>query len=79
MNSAELREALNERVKDITFGYVTNDEDTDSLVWCSSILIIQRNPDNLKWHRVCVNRSGKISVPVLREMVTQEWTQGMGS
>lgn len=73
MNSAELREALNERVKDITFGYVPNDDDTHALMWNSSILVIQRLPADLKKHRVCVIKEDKISVYGLRRLVCAEW------
>lgn len=73
MNSAELREALNERVKDITFGYVTNDADTDALMWNNAILIIQRLPSDLRKHRVCVIKEDKISLAGLRRLVCAEW------
>lgn len=73
MNSAELREALNQRVKEITFGYVTNESDTHALMWNSSILVIQRHPDDLKKHRVCVIKEDKINVPGLRRLVCVEW------
>lgn len=73
MSSAELREALNQRVKEITFGYVTNESDTDALMWNSSILVIQRLPSDLRKHRSCVIKEDKINVPGLRRLVCAEW------
>lgn len=78
MNSYELRIALEERVKELTFGYVPNDDDRHQMMWNNAILIIQRNPDNLRWHRVCVHKD-KISVELLRFLVSQRWRLDHGN
>lgn len=72
MNSADLRAALNERVMEITCGFVPNNDDRDQMLWNNAILVIQRLPSDLTKHRVCLTRS-TITVPHLRQLVCAQW------